>query len=63
VLEEIARASGGRMLPILGTPVGTSDMVFGLPRRRVPIDAAPWLLVAALALLSFDYIRRAAEAS
>ena len=61
LLEDIARVSGGRVLPVLGTAPGSSDTVFGLPRTREPLDAAPWLLLAALVLLSVDYIRRAAE--
>ena len=63
LLEEIARTSGGRVLPALGAPWAPSESVFGAPRTRQPVDAAPWLLCAALALLSFDYIRRASEVS
>jgi Mg-chelatase subunit ChlD len=61
LLEEIARISGGRVLPVLGASVDATETVFGLPRTRGRVNAAPWLLLAALVMLSADYIRRAAE--
>jgi hypothetical protein len=60
LLEEIARSSGGRMLPALGAPVADSNTIFAVARARRPVHAEPWWLFAALAMLSFDYIRRAA---
>lgn len=61
LLQDIARTSGGRMLPMLGTPAASSDSVFSGVHTRQPVNAVPWFLFAALALLSFDYIRRATE--
>ena len=61
LLEEIARVSGGRLLPPIGAHVDASQTLFGAPRTRRAVNAVPWLLLAALALLSFDYIRRATE--
>lgn len=62
LLEEIARVSGGRMLAPLDAPASVADSVFGAARTRTPVDGVPWFLMAAVMLLSFDYIRRTAEA-
>jgi len=51
------------MLPALGEPVTAADGVFAGPRARRSAAAAPWLLLVAAVLLSFDYIRRASEVS
>ena len=61
LLEEIARSSGGRLLPPVGSLITPVESVWSAPRARGRLNAVPWLMLAALALLSFDYIRRAAE--
>lgn len=61
LINEIARASGGRVLPSLGSPMAPADSLWSAPRARGHVNAVPWLMLAALALLSFNYIRRAAE--
>jgi len=61
LVQEMARASGGRMLPPLGSPMTPTDSVWSAPRAPGRLNAVPWLMLAALALLSFDYIRRATE--
>jgi hypothetical protein len=61
LLGEIARVSGGRVLPALGASAGAEETVFGAPRTRGRVNAGPWLLFAALVLLSADYFRRTVE--
>ncbi len=62
LLDEIAAISGGRVLAPLGASAPTSaaatDSVWSAPRTRGRVDAVPWLMLFALALLTFDYIRR-----
>ncbi|TAK15614.1 MAG: VWA domain-containing protein, partial [Acidobacteria bacterium] len=61
LLGEIARTSGGRVLAPLGSSGESADGVFSGPRQRSRVNPMAWLLVAALALLSFDYLRRINE--
>jgi Mg-chelatase subunit ChlD len=61
LLSEIARVSGGRVLPPLGATLTPATAFFSGDRVQNRVNAAPWLLLIALAILSFDYIRRVSE--